>query len=203
MRYIFLLIVIAVSIGSIVLIVKPRYENLKQARTEVSSYGSSLDTAEKLKQSREELIAKYNAIPKADLDSLKTLLPDAVDNIRLIIQIDSIAQKNNLSMLRNVDYQKVEETQPSSVSDGSDSGATIMPSLPYGDLTLSFQTAGTYANFLAFVADLEQNLRLVDIVSVEFSTDDGQTSSGGQQVQQTAGSNLSYQVTLKTYWLKK
>lgn len=202
MRYIFLLIIIAVSVGSIILIVKPRYDNLKEARTEVSSYGSSLDTAEKLKQSREELIAKYNAIPKADLDSLKTLLPDAVDNIRLIIQIDSIAQKNNLSMLRNIDYQKIDETAASTSSDTSDS-STIAPGLPYGDLTLSFQTAGTYANFLAFAADLEQNLRLVDIVSIDFSTGDAQSSGATGAPAQTAGSNLTYQVTLKTYWLKK
>lgn len=200
MRYIFLLIIIAVSIGSVILIVKPRYENLKQARTDVSSYGSSLDTAEKLKQSREELIAKYNAIPKNDLDSLKTLLPDAVDNIRLIIQIDSIAQKNNLSTLRDVDYQKVEDIQTSPSADGGEA-TTIAPSLPYGDLSLSFQTAGTYANFLAFVADLEQNLRLVDIVSVDFSTNEGQ--QGQQEQSQNPGSNLTYQVTLKTYWLKK
>src|SRR5688572_10926563 len=99
MRYIFLLLVIGGSIAAFMLLVKPRYETLQKSRQELAQYQANIETAKKLEKSRQELINKYNTISKADLDNLKILLPDSVDNIRLIIQINEIATKNGLSVL--------------------------------------------------------------------------------------------------------
>lgn len=193
MRYIFPLVVIIACIGVFFAIVKPKYDNLQTIRDEVANYGSSLDTAEQLRISREELIAKYNNIPKADLDNLKTLLPDSVDNIRLIIQIDSIATRNNLSPLRNVEYSS--NSEASSNLSSVDASSTIAPGNPIGEITMSFQTQGTYQNFLAFLSDLEHNLRIVDVTAIDF----GEATEG----ESGATTNPSYKVTLKTYWLRK
>lgn len=209
MRYIFLLIIIGASIGTFFMVVKPRYDNLQVIKSQVANYDTSLETAEQLQSSREELIAKYNSISKTDLDGVKTLLPDSVDNIRLIIQLDSLATKNGLSTLRSVDY-KSDETSSSGTSGGAGAGApqsqnVVASAKPYGEFTISFQTAGQYKNFLAFLSDLEQNLRLVDITAIDFGASSGGSSSSGS----TSGSgdsvanNLTYKVTLKTYWLKK
>ncbi len=195
MRYIFSLLIIIVCIGTFFLVIKPRYDNLKDTRNQVSSYNNSLDTADQLRISRDELVAKYNNIPKADLDSLKILLPDSVDNIRLIIQLDSLATKNNMSTLRNVEYSSESETSSSTSSDS----ATIGSNIPYGEFTASFQTSGTYQNFLAFLADLEQNLRIVDITSVDFGGTEGSAGGDGQSM----GDVLSFKINLKTYWLKR
>lgn len=172
------------------MVVKPRYEAARAMKREIDVSMSSLDTAEKLKTSREELIAKYNAIPKSDLDNLKTLLPDSVDNIRLIIQIDSIASRNGLSILRNVEYQTAKKTTVAEAQMQSPDAFRK----PYGEFTISFQTTGQYKNFLSFVSDLEENLRIVDITTVEFEPTNGVQSLSG---------NMSYKVTLKTYWLKQ
>lgn len=170
------------------LVIKPRYDNLKTIKEEVAASNASLSTAGKLKSSREELIEVYNSIPKADLDNLKTLLPDTVDNIRLIIQIDSLASKNGLSTLRSIDYKAIEEKKSSTT-------ATEAAKSPYGEFVVSFQTVGQYSNFLAFLSDLEQNLRLVDVTAVEFISNEGSTSG--------LANNLTYKVTLKTYWLRQ
>lgn len=201
MRYILLLIIIGASLAAFFMVVKPRYDKLQAVKNEVSTYDESLETAEQLKISREELIAKYNSIPKSDLDNIKTLLPDSVDNIRLIIQLDSLATKNGLSILRNVDYKS--DALVAASSGSPDAAATDMSGIesarrPYGELTVSFQTQGQYANFLAFLSDLEQNLRLVDVTAVDFTVASSDGSSG-----QALASNLSYKVTLKTYWLKQ
>jgi len=198
MRYIFLLILIGASLATFFVVIKPRYDNLRNVKQEVTTYDTSLDTAEKLKISREELIAKYNSIPKTDLDGIKTLLPDSVDNIRLIIQLDSLATKNGLSTLRAVDYKSdtVASVGETPEAPGMDTGGA---NKPYGEITVSFNTTGQYKNFLAFLSDLEQNLRLVDVTSIDFNA---VTSDGSAQGQALAN-NLSYKVTLKTYWLKK
>lgn len=186
MRYIFLLILIALSIGAFALYIKPRYEAARETKDLIADYAGNLDTAEKLKTSREELISRYNEIPKADLDNLKTLLPDSVDNIRLIIQIDSLATRNGLSTVRSVDYQTVGGGQAQQTPDTARK--------PYGEFVVTFDTTGQYKNFLSFLSDLEENLRLVDVTKVDFVAGGGAQSLAG---------NMSYKVTLKTYWLKQ
>lgn len=186
MRYIFLLILIALSIAAFMMFVKPAYQQTKQIRESILSDSTNLNTAGKIKESREALIAAYNNIPKADLDSLRVLLPDSVDNIRLIIQIDSLATKNGLSTVRNVEYQT--DTKPTTAGQSPEAMRK-----PYGEFTISFSTTGQYQNFLSFLSDLEANLRLVDITKVEF-----------QQLSTTqVASTMNYRVTIKTYWLKQ
>jgi Tfp pilus assembly protein PilO len=187
MRYIYLLLLIGVSIAVFSMVISPRYKEVQRAKAEVANYGSRLTTAEALKAGREELIAKYNSIPKADLDNIKVLLPDSVDNIRLIIQLDALATKNGLSSLRSVQYDSAKNDQPGAAQ------ATGAVQKPYGEFKLSFSTTGPYKNFLAFISDLEQNLRLVDVTEVKFTQ-----GSGAGLVD-----NFSYTVSLKTYWLKK
>lgn len=188
MRYIFLLIIIGASIAVFVTLINPRYQEVKLMRANVASYSDRLDTAQKLKLSREELIARYNSIPKAELDNLKVLLPDSVDNIRLIIQLDSLATKNGLSSLRNVQYDAAKTEQ------GAKPEATTGVQKPYGEFTMSFETSGQYKNFLSFISDLEQNLRLVDVSTVSFN------QAGNDR---GLADSLRYTVTIKTYWLKK
>lgn len=187
MRYIYLLLLIGVSVAVFSTVISPRYKEVQKTKADVASFSSRLSTAEALKASREDLISKYNSIPKADLDNIKVLLPDSVDNIRLIIQLDALATKNGLSSLRNVQYETAKSDQPAAAQ----SPQTVQKT--YGEFNLSFSTTGPYKNFLAFISDLEQNLRLVDVTEVKF------TQGAGLGVVD----NLSYVISLKTYWLKK
>jgi hypothetical protein len=187
------------------LFIKPRYETLRATKTQNQTYDASLATADKLKRSRDDLVARYNNISKEDLDNLKALLPDSVDNIRLIIQIDSLATKNGMSSLRNVDYKSdadVVNANPGSGTTatsavGASASALDISKRPYGEFIITFQTSGQYSNFLAFLADLERNLRLVDVTAITFTNADTANTAGGIAV------NMNYKVTLKTYWLKQ
>lgn len=188
MRYLFLLLIIATCVGVFVMLIKPKYDSLESLREDVRVQTANLATAEQLKKSRQNLIDTYNKIPKQNIDDLRTLLPDSVDNIRLIIQIDSLATKNGLSKLRNVDYQVAQET---TVAEGD----TAAPKEAYGEFVMSFQTVGDYKSFLTFLSDLEYNLRIVDVTDVVFEK--STTPSG------VVLDTMIYKVTLKTYWLKQ
>ncbi len=56
----------------------------------------------------------------------------------------------------------------------------------------------SYNNFINFTKDMEKNLRLVDISSVEFSAAEGSSNS------KSGNSNdvYKYNFKIKTYWLK-
>lgn len=214
MRYIFLLVIIAASVGVFVAVIIPRYDIIKTEQAQVSTYTSNLATANQLQQSRQALIAQYNTISQSDLTNLTTLLPDSVDNIRLIIQINALATTNGLSSLRNIDYNAsavaadgtstnttgTNSTSSSTTSSAPDTTSDPNQALsPYGQFVMSFQTSGQYSNFLSFLSDLEQNLRLVDVSDIEFTP----ATSTGTTGTQTLASGMSYKVTLTTYWLKQ
>ncbi|HRH24961.1 MAG TPA: type 4a pilus biogenesis protein PilO [Candidatus Paceibacterota bacterium] len=184
MRYIYLIILIGASVMVFSALIGPKYKQVQALKTEISTFDTRLSTAEALKVSREDLIAKYNSISKTDLDNIKVLLPDSVDNIRLIIQLDALATKNGLSSLRDVQYD-TQKTEQAPVQQNA-------VQKPYGEFTMSFSTSGPYKNFLSFISDLEQNLRLVDVSEVKFS-----------QGNPNLVDSLSYNIKLKTYWLKK
>lgn len=192
MRYVFLLLIIAASVGVFVMVILPRYSTVKTGRADIETYKANLATAQQLQESRNALVAQYNNIPKADVESVKVLLPDSVDNIRLIIQLDSLATKNGLSTLRNVDYNPTEGVPAAQNPRTVDAKAAQNP---YGEFVITFETVGQYSNFLTFLSDLEQNLRLVDVTNITFTP----MAEGSQ----SAASGMTYKVTLKTYWLKQ
>jgi hypothetical protein len=154
----------------------PTFGKIKEARVEKLEYDRALTKSEELRAERDKLLKKYNAIAPVDQDRLAKLVPDNIDNVRLIIDIDEMAKTYGMR-IRNF---KADASQKSDTI-GKDSGA-------YGTLKLSFSTTASYTTFLAFLHDLERSLRLIDVVSVSFLPND-------------AGL-YDYNVSVKTYWLK-
>lgn len=173
------------AVAVFVLFVSPRYQNIKALRATASDYASAIENAKKLSEEQADREAQYNAIPREAIDSLETALPNNVDNIRLIIQINSIALKTGMSSLREVDYA-TKEVIPAP-------GAEVSPGGLSGEFEMKFSTFGSYRNFLNFISALEQNLRLVDITKIGFEVLEDETKRTPDP---------KYVVTLKTYWLK-
>ncbi len=127
---------------------------------------------------RNALIEKKKNISNEDTALLEKLLPSNIDNIRLIIEIGKIAQKENL-ILKNVSVGNFNGNNAQAVGESNST---------YGTLSLSFSVTSSYGNFLNFISDLENNLRIIDITGISFNaTDNGQ---------------YDFSVNLNTYWLK-
>ncbi|HEU5114798.1 MAG TPA: type 4a pilus biogenesis protein PilO [Candidatus Paceibacterota bacterium] len=158
--------------------VDPTYTNVQKLGQDKADYDKALSNSKELQAERDKLLEQYNKMDKDEVSKLSKLLPDNIDNIRLIIDIDEMA-KNYKMRIRNF------KTDATSKSDTIGRDNT-----PYGTLTLSFTTTAPYNTFLAFLHDLERSLRVLDVTGVQFSV-------GNQQNQ-----IYDYNVTVKTYWLK-
>ena len=171
---------------------QPAYDQSKTVQTQIASYDQALQKAAELQTLKAQLLARYNAFNPADIDRLQKLLPDHVDNIRLILDMDHIATIDGMT-LSNVDISGND-------SSAAGSGATVIGSLgastqKYESLSIAFSTSGTYDNFKKFLNDLQSSLRIVDMTSLTI-TPGGAVASG------TSGPSFTYGVKLKTYWLK-
>lgn len=174
--------------------INPLLHDISSLKAQASSYDEALENSKALLNERDKLTKKFNSIAPEDKEKLSKLLPNNVDNIRLILEIEKIAGPYGM-VLRDVQYNTAEEESKPGNNLVSPDLRTALAPQDYGSWDLEFSTQGTYANFLNFVKSLENNLRIVDISSIEFSSP---ASSSGQ-----AASNIyRYSFKIKTYWLK-
>ena len=79
-------------------------------------------------------------------------------------------------------------------------GAISASKQKYDSLSMKFTTQGTYEQFLQFLLDLEQSLRIVDLVALKIAA--GSTGAEVSATPKTTEPMYSYDVTIRTYWLK-
>ncbi len=180
MRLLLPILLIGAALGLFVLYTNPTYQASKVVAAEVSKYDEALNKSQELKASRDKLVSKRNTFSADDVTKLNKILPDNVDNIRFIIDINNIASRHGLS-LTDVQIGSVSDskTQRNALSGGVSGDAV-------GSATIGFSVSASYDDMLAFLADLEHSLRIIDIQTLSFD--------GG------AGSN-TYSFNIKTYWL--
>jgi Tfp pilus assembly protein PilO len=189
------IILIAVSITAFLALSSPLYRDILVLRETKAAYNQALGNSKMLENERDKLTKKYNSINPDDLTRLVKMLPDNVDNIRLILEIEKIALPYGM-VLRDVKYdtlkEEVAEVPPPGVIQG---GMVILPERKdYGSWTLEFATNGSYVNFINFLRDLERNLRIVDVSSLSFAS--------GSDVLTFPLESYRYSFKIKTYWLK-
>jgi Tfp pilus assembly protein PilO len=148
-------------------------------RSEEDAYNQALNRSRELLNVRDQLVSRFNAFPQSNLSRLEKLIPDHVDNVRLILDLDAIAIKYGMRV-RNVsissDQTRVER------------GALGSGDKPYESVILSFSVSGSYDTFRQFLTDLEHSLRLVDVVGLSFTSNEVGI--------------YNYTLSVKTYWLK-
>lgn len=177
------IILLIASVGMFLGFINPQYQDFKGLQTEVVRRDEALKNARNLRTIRDGLLERKNKITPAQIDQLNKLLPDSVDTVRLIMDLNAIAASHNI-VIRKIDFSKDDNNAAT-----RDSGIVGPDQTPYGSLSLNFAMAATYESFMQFLDDVEQSLRIIDIDSVDVNS-------------VREGDRYDFQVTAKTYWLK-
>lgn len=183
MKNLFAILLIAASVGIAFGYARPIWSEIQSLRQEESKYSEALKRVEVLNAALENQKALIASIPPADLERLEKLLPDNVDNVKLIIDINNIASSEGMS-IRDISIATPKDDSTSR------SASAVSSRAGYDYIDLSFKVNAQYGQFLKFITSLEQSLRLVDIINVSFVP--GETGSG----------TYDFAVTIRTYWLK-
>lgn len=174
-------LLVAAAIGLFALYTNPTYQGTKGLQQEAQVYDDALNKSQELRTTRDQKIAAFNTFSVENKNRLERILPDNVDNIHLIIDINNIAARHGLS-LKNVELGTVSDSASArSAAAVGTSGEAV------GSVDLGFTLSASYDNFLAFLQDLEHSLRVLDIEKISF----------------TAGlTDLNdYTLNIRTYWL--
>ena len=193
MKTIFAGIGLVLAIAAFFFYTKPAYDSTLTAREAMTEYDRALQKAAELTELKQRLLLRYNDFDPAQIDRLHKLLPDHVDNVRLVLDLDNLALQHGLA-LENVIINGVGAEEKSKTVIG---GASLRGD--YDSLTMRFSTNGTYPNFVSFMESLETSLRIGDLVSLSLeATGLSQPSVGGNPEEPV----YRFSITLRTYWLK-
>ena len=171
------LILLLLSAGLFFSYSDPTYKDIKKIKKTKIKYDEALGKSKELRIARDNLVNKYNSFSENDLTRIRKMLPDNVDNVRLIMDINSIAAKYG-AFIRNVKVNTSEDEEK----------MKIINKKKYDSVVLEFSISATYEDFLKFIFDLKNSLRLVDIIKLDFSS-----------ISDTE--NYKYNFTIKTYRL--
>jgi len=180
-KFILPLFLIILSGGLFFSYIHPAYTETGGLKEIHKEYDDALNKSKELREIRQELLSKYNSFSEKDIKKLEKLLPDNIDNVKLIMEINQIAVKNS-GMIRSIDIY--------SDTGGNVKKGDLGPNLKgYDSIGLRFTVEAKYDDFVNFMQDLSDSLRIVDVVDYALKAD-------------AIGEVYKHSVNIKTYWLK-
>ncbi len=169
---------------------QPTYADIQTLQDEIAAYDETLSQVDQLQTELNNELEKRDAITNDQLERLNRLLPETVDTVRFLIELDQIAAQHGMSV-DDVSFSGAPARfGGSGGNNGSGNGVS-----GYNSLEASFSVSGSYTDVQNFMRDIERSSRLLDITNFSLTTATGGDTEESLQV----GSN-EYQFTLRTYW---
>lgn len=195
MRLILPILFLILSIGLFIFGVNKYYKEVSALRADIAIYNKALNNSTDLQRTEDSLITAYNEIKKSDKERLNNFLPGSVNNIQFILEIERIASLHNMP-IKDIKFDPIKKDA------ATGSNVVVSESLkdtrPYGVFPIEFTTEGRYEKFVAFLKDLEANLRLSDIKSISFKTSEKDSFNA----EDADPNSFRYSLKVETYWLK-
>ena len=172
-----------IAVGMFFAYVSPTWTgSIATTKAAIASDDKALAAAANYVAQEKELTDQRNAIDPANLTRLETFLPDSVDNVGLILDLNAVAARSGLA-LSNVD---VTASAPAAAPDTTASGGPpAEDTLAWVDMSLS--ASGTYSALKSFLSGVEKSVRLLDVKDISIVGSDT-----GVYV---------YHMSIRIYWL--
>lgn len=174
---------------------------IKALQKEKAALNQAIEDIQTLAGRARELEATYQTIEDEQIKRLDVFLPDSVDDLQLIVDVDTIAQKSGMQIKDvkvNTDPDRTTRTAVRTSSSANSTATTTTEKPKVAKVALSFTTIGTYSQVRSFLADLSRSLRVLDVTKLSVVTPASPTAS----TTALGASQLQYQIELVTYWLK-
>jgi Tfp pilus assembly protein PilO len=179
------LIAFLAALGIYFFYVSPTWSgSIADTKNAITLDDQALAAADQYATQQNTLASARNAIDPTYLARLSTFLPDSVDNVGLILDLNALAARSGLS-LSNID---VLTTATNGASASTGQGLPTSATNPVGSIDLTLSAVGTYAALQSFLAGVERSARLLDVRDIVVKGSDTGV--------------YTYQMSLRLYWLR-
>lgn len=175
------IILVLIAIGLFFGYIDPEYTGpVKDLQSEIRGYDSALKAADTFHDREAEIGAATAALPPDALERINAFLPDGVDNVQLILDLNALASRSGISLGNFA----IEDTSSDSTPD---IGLPLENGKRYESLDISISAIGTYTALRSFLEAVEWSLRPLDLVELQLS--------------ESATGVYTYEMTFRIYWL--
>jgi len=178
-----------IAIGIFFAYVSPTWNGpIATTRAAIEADKKTIAAAKEYAEKQNELASARNEIDPANLERLAVFLPDSVNNVGLILDINALAARSGLA-LSNIDTlnaPRAAENGGTYVGEGG--GALSARSDPVSLVDLSLSAIGTYTGLQSFLLGLEKSARLLDVRDIVVKGSDTGV--------------YTYQMNVRLYWLR-
>lgn len=223
MAKLILSIIMFIGAGALIFAyVSPTYTEANKIKGEIDIYTQALEKATEVQELKRGLLAKLNDFSGSNVERLEKMLPDHIDNIHLVLDLDGMATSRGLS-LSTVSVQREGGATKDKKDQGIALAGAVQEQRRYQSVVLEFSVVATYPDMIAFMRDIERSLRLVDLVKLKIGTAQTQQQQiefsqipnelarfgaqgrpNGQGLLQTGDGfepTYTFTVNIRTYWL--
>ncbi len=174
---------------------QPVLNDIGSLRAEKARLETGLENAKEVRAELTKLLDVYNSFSPAELDRLNKFLPDRLDPVRLVIDVNAIAERSGMQ-IKGIQLSALEEgnqplggaVKPAQNQTGEQTAGAV--SAAADKATLGFAVTGPYSNFKSFVSDLAKSLRLADVKTLSLAP------------HKEKDGLYDYNIEVQTYWLK-
>lgn len=172
-------IALIVAAGILFAYVSPTWSGpIAEKRASIAYDDQALTAAIAYAAEQNQLAAARNAIDPTNLARLSSFLPSSVDNVGLILNLNTLAARSGLA-LSNIDVL---------TNTAASAGSGAASANPVGSVSLSLSAVGTYAALQTFLRGVETSERLLDVKELLVKGSD----TGA----------YTYQMKISIYWLR-
>jgi Tfp pilus assembly protein PilO len=193
------IILIIVSLAAFFLYIDPMYTGnpekkevgIKQLLKDKEKINFQTDKIRQIQKKKRELEKDYRALNASNenaLDNLLKMIPDTMENARLVNYIYTIKKRSFISGMSDLRITTDQE-------DGAkrkNGKIVIKKEKDYKSVNLSFSFTSDYKNFVKFINDLYKSLRIIDIVSISFAPDKKVSDD-------LTGDKFKFNIVIRTY----
>ena len=154
------ILIMAVFLTAGYFLIWPEYQKLSDDRNKLAAGKEALASQNKTLADLQKLFNNYEDISEANKEKIISMLPSEVDEPGIFALVETLAEKNKMVALA-VD---ISEKDPSA----------DLKNLGLKEVHLAVNLiGGEYTDLKNFLGDLEINLRLLDVISINYTPEAG------------------------------
>ncbi len=178
------LLALVIAVGIFFVYVNPTWNgSIADTKSAIFADDQALAAATAYTKQQTELTTEQQAIDPANLARLSVFLPSSVDNVGIILDLNTLAARSGVS-LSNIDVAAASKSS----ADTGVAGTLSVSTSPIDSVDLSLSAVGTYTAFQTFLGGIEKSARLLDVRDIVVKGSDTGV--------------YTYQMLIRLYWLR-
>lgn len=163
--------------------VKPERDDISVLQKDIKSFEDTLSKFESIQKLRDKLLKDYNSVEEGYRERLMKILPKSLDKGAVMLMVDDLIKKNNLS-LRSISFSEK----------GKSNSALLIGAKNeiYETGNFAVEFGGSYEDFKKFLVNLEENLLLFELKEIALSPENFSAKA--------KESKYLFKVVVETYW---